>query len=431
MPSSYSTKYRLELPAYGEKINTWGPIVNSNVGTLLEQAIDGFLSIAMSDANLTLSTVNAGDDQARNKMLRFTGTLSATREVIIPATSRVYMMWNSTTQSLTYKTAGGAGVTFPSGARAWVFCDGTDTFELGTYARITGGSISGLATIAATDVLRGSVNLADYAQNTITGNYTLVDTDRHRSIYRTGASACALTLPTNATTAFPLGTTVLVAVDNAASDMTVAPAGGVTLRQAGSATSGTITLTARSAVWLIKVGTDEWFLIPTPSVVGGALLAANNLSDLTTVATARTNLGLTSAATTAIGTSGATIPLLNAANTHTDARGVAAVTTSNLQFGFRRLRPASITTGIPDPADSDSCIYATDFVSLPSATFAQGDCLLIYNNTSAAITIFEGSGLTLRQDGTTNTGNRTLAARGRASVLFISGTEAVVGGAIT
>lgn len=431
MPSSYSTKYRLELPAYGEKINTWGPIVNSNVGTLLEQAIDGFLSIAMSDANLTLSTVNAGDDQSRNKMLRFTGTLSATREVIIPATSRVYMMWNSTTQSLTYKTTGGAGVTFPAGARAWVFCDGTDTFELGTYARITGGSISGLATIAATDVLRGSVNLADYAQNVITGNYTLVDTDRHRSIYRTGASACALTLPANATTAFPLGTTVLVAVDNAASDMTVAPAGGVTLRQAGSATSGTLTLTARSAVWLLKVGTDEWFMIPTPSTVGGALLAANNLSDLASAATARTNLALTSAATTDIGTSGATIPLLNGANTHTDARGQNANVTSNLQFGFRRLRPASITTGIPVPADSDSCIYATDFVSLPSATFAQGDCLLIYNNTASAITVFGGSGLTLRQDGTTNTGNRTLAARGRASVLFVGANEAVIGGAIS
>lgn len=431
MPSSYSTKYRLELPAYGEKINTWGPIVNSNVGTLLEQAIDGFLSIAMSDANLTLSTVNAGDDQARNKMLRFTGTLSVTREVIIPATSRVYMMWNSTTQSLTYKTAGGAGVTFPTGARAWVFCDGTDTFELGTYARITGGSISGLATIAATDVLRGSINLADYAQNTITGNYTLVDTDRHRSIYRTGASACALTLPANATTAFPLGTTVLVAVDNAASDMTVAPAGGVTLRQAGSATSGTITLTARSAVWLIKVGTDEWFLIPTPSTVGGALLAANNLSDLTTVATARTNLGLTSTATTAIGTSGATIPLLNAANTHTDARGANAAATSDLQFGFRRLRPASVTSGTPAAADSDSCIYATGGVTLPSATYAQGDCLLIYNNSGSAITITQGASLTLRQDGTANTGNRTLAARGRASVLYISASEAVIGGAVT
>lgn len=431
MPSSYSTKYRLELPAYGEKINTWGPIVNSNVGTLLEQAIDGYLSIAMSDANLTLSTVNAGDDQARNKMLRFTGTLSATREVIIPATSRAYMMWNSTTQSLTYKTTGGAGVTFPSGARAWVFCDGTDTFELGTYARITGGSISGLATIAATDVLRGSVNLADYAQNVITGNYTLVDTDRHRSIYRTGASACALTLPANATTAFPLGTTVLVAVDNAASDMTVAPAGGVTLRQAGSATSGTLTLTARSAVWLLKVGTDEWFMIPTPSTVGGALLAANNLSDLASAATARTNLALGTSATVNTGTSGATIPLLNGANTHTDARGQNANVTSNLQFGFRRLRPASITSGTPVAADSDSCIYATGEVTLPSATYAQGDCLLIYNDSGSAITVTQGSGLTLRQDGTANTGNRTLAARGRAAVLYISASEAVIGGAVT
>jgi hypothetical protein len=431
MPSTYSTKYRLELPAYGEKINLWGPIVNSNVGTLLEQAIDGYLSIVMLDANLTLSTANAAEDQARYKMLRFTGILSATREVIIPSTSRAYMMWNSTSQSLTYKTVGGVGVTFPAGSRAWVFCDGTDTFELGTYARITGGSISGLASITATDVLRGSVNLADYAQNVITGNYTLVDTDRHRSIYRTGASACALTLPTNATTAFPLGTTVLVAVDNAASDMTVAPAGGVTLRQAGSATSGTITLTARSAVWLIKVGTDEWFLIATPSTVGGALLAANNLSDLMNAATARSNLGLGTVATANLGNFGATVPTLNGSNTHTDARGEAAATTSNLQFGFRRLRPASVTSGTPVAADSDSCIYATGGVTLPSAVYAQGDCVLIYNNTGSALTITQGSGLTLRQDGTANTGDRTLAARGRASVLYISASEAVVGGAVT
>lgn len=42
---------------------------------------------------------------------------------------------------------------------------------------------------------------------------------------------------------------------------------------------------------------------------------ANNLSDLASASTARTNLGLTAAATTAIGTSGATIPLLNGENT--------------------------------------------------------------------------------------------------------------------
>ncbi|CAB3643914.1 hypothetical protein [Trinickia soli] len=49
----------------------------------------------------------------------------------------------------------------------------------------------------------------------------------------------------------------------------------------------------------------------------GGLTASNNLSDLVSAATARTNLGLTSAATTSIGTSGATIPLLSTANTWT------------------------------------------------------------------------------------------------------------------
>jgi hypothetical protein len=432
MPSTYSTKYRLELPAFGEKVNLWGPIVNSNLGTLLEQAIDGYLSIAMSDANLTLTTVDAANDQARNKMLRFTGTLTATREVIIPTTSRSYMMWNGTTQSLTYKTVGGAGVTFPSGARAWVFCDGVDTYELGNYARITGGSISGIASISATDVLRGANNLADLAQNNITGNYTLVDTDRHRSIYRTGASACALTVPANSTTAFPLGTFILVAVDNSASDMTVTPAGGVTLRQAGSAVSGTITLSARAAVWLVKVGTNEWFLIPTPAnASAGALFAANNLSDVANAATSRANLGLGTAAVTNTGTSGATVPLLNGSNTHTDARGLAAAATSDLQLGFRRLRAASVTSGAPVAADSDSCIYATGGVTIPSSTFQQGDCLLIYNATDSNLTLTQGSGMFMRREGTTSSGNRTLLPRSRASILFLSSGECVIGGAIT
>ena len=46
----------------------------------------------------------------------------------------------------------------------------------------------------------------------------------------------------------------------------------------------------------------------------GALSATNNLSDLTSLGTARANLGLGSAAISSTGTSGATIPLLNGAN---------------------------------------------------------------------------------------------------------------------
>lgn len=58
-----------------------------------------------------------------------------------------------------------------------------------------------------------------------------------------------------------------------------------------------------------------------------------------------------------------------------------------------------------------------------------GNIYPIYNNSAAAITITQGSGVTLRRAGTTLTGNATLAARGMASLWCLSTTEYIISGA--
>jgi hypothetical protein len=61
--------------------------------------------------------------------------------------------------------------------------------------------------------------------------------------------------------------------------------------------------------------------------------------------------------------------------------------------------------------------------------YAAGDSFSIYNDSASSITLTQGSGLTLRMAGTSNTGNRTLAARGLATIWFNSATEAIISGA--
>lgn len=75
------------------------------------------------------------------------------------------------------------------------------------------------------------------------------------------------------------------------------------------------------------------------------LLVANNLSDLNSASAARTNLGLTSAAITAIGTSGATLPLLSTANAWGAKQTLAPSTTggasTNIANGTAPSAPAA------------------------------------------------------------------------------------------
>jgi len=104
-------------------------------------------------------------------------------------------------------------------------------------------------------------------------------------------------------------------------------------------------------------------------------------------------------------------------------------TSGGIEVGYRSV-PRSETSGTTAAtSERGYCYAATGTMTIPASTFAAGDALSIYNNSASAITISQGSGLTLRQAGTSNTGSRTLAAYGLVTVWFNSATEAIVSGA--
>lgn len=130
MASTYSPSLRLELIGTGDQSGLWGDTTNTNLGSLIEQAITGVESIPMLDLDYTLSALNGSPDEARNAVLIFTSasSLTASRNILIPADEKVYIVKNSTTggQNLVVKTSGGTGVTVPNGAVLQLYCDGTN-----------------------------------------------------------------------------------------------------------------------------------------------------------------------------------------------------------------------------------------------------------------------------------------------------------------
>ena len=147
----------------GDQAGLWGQTTNTNLGTLLEQAITGVTSITMSDANYTLSSLNGVTDEARNAVIVATGTNNAVRDIIPPVVKKLYIVANNTTGGYAVRVIGatGTGVSIPSGATQVVYCDGTNfiaasgAFVNGTVLGVTGGG-TGLNTLTANNVILGN-----------------------------------------------------------------------------------------------------------------------------------------------------------------------------------------------------------------------------------------------------------------------------------
>jgi hypothetical protein len=130
MASTFSPSLRIELIGDGDQSGIWGQTTNNNLGTLIEQAIAGVITITMTNANYTLSNFNGVTDEARNQVIVATGTNAAVRDIIIPLAEKTYTIKNSTTGGFGVRIIGssGTGVTVPNGVTTTVYCDGINVF---------------------------------------------------------------------------------------------------------------------------------------------------------------------------------------------------------------------------------------------------------------------------------------------------------------
>ena len=96
----------------------------------------------------------------------------------------------------------------------------------------------------------------NWSLNKEAASYTLLLTDAHNYVEMEVSSANVLTIPTNATVAFPIGTEIRV-TQLGTGQTTITPAAGVTLR---SIRGKDKTTGQYSVATLFKRGLNEWYL---------------------------------------------------------------------------------------------------------------------------------------------------------------------------
>lgn len=148
-----------------------------------------------------------------------------------------------------FKNSGGVWAAFGSGGG-----DALTTNPLSQFAATTSAQFAGVIT---DEIGTGKVLLSNIVTNAQTASYTLVLTDEGKLIQQNVATANNLTVPTNATVAFPVGTQITI-VSIGAGQVTIVPAAGVTINSAGGALKLRVQYSSGT---LIKTATDTWLLV--------------------------------------------------------------------------------------------------------------------------------------------------------------------------
>ena len=148
MASTYVNDLRLEEIGTGEASGTWGTKTNTNLELIGEAFSYG--SEAIADASThTITMADGTSDQARSFYLKCTGGGQACTVTLAPNTvSKVWMIENATSATLTFSQGSGANVAVAAGEVKMIATDGQGSAAV-VYDLLTDANLAGTTAIAA------------------------------------------------------------------------------------------------------------------------------------------------------------------------------------------------------------------------------------------------------------------------------------------
>jgi len=143
MPSTYNNALRLEMIQTGEQAGIWGDTTNTNLGTLIVEAIAGYTSVLITATPQALVATDGLSDEARNAVIALSTSTTANFSVALPPNEKTYVfqnttayvatIYNATAKNGTTPQPGGTTVAIPANKTMTVWSDGTNVAQQNTH----------------------------------------------------------------------------------------------------------------------------------------------------------------------------------------------------------------------------------------------------------------------------------------------------------
>jgi len=258
-----------------EVINSAQPNIGS-VGTLSELLVSNTIVSVGLTANTGDITVTAGVFAGDGGSISNVVGANVSGEVGFAAVANSVAIANvSGAGNIATVNLDGNTANYLDGTGSWGPVTATSATTAGTVTTAAQPNITSLGTLVDLTVT-GNIAGGNINANTngfaigykeippvvLSADDTIALEDSGKHFRSTTAGNITLSIPTNSTVAFPVGTAISI-VEQAAGNILVNAISGVTLYQAGNSTAGNRVISTYGLATLMKVDTDTWFISGT------------------------------------------------------------------------------------------------------------------------------------------------------------------------